>query len=53
MLKQDLMPLNYELERPLPTGKNKRVIGLMEDKLGGKNKNVFCIESENTELVDR
>ena len=28
--------LNYELERPLPRGKNEKVIGLMKDKLGGK-----------------
>ena len=32
---------NYELkcssiERPLPKGKNKKVIGLMKDELGGK-----------------
>ena len=27
---------NYEVDRPLPTGKNKKVIGLMEDELGGK-----------------
>ena len=27
---------NYEVDRPLPTGKNKRVIGLMKDELGGK-----------------
>ena len=27
---------NYEVNRPLPTGKNKKVIGLMEDELGGK-----------------
>ena len=26
---------NYEINRPLPTGKNKQVIGLMKDKLGG------------------
>ena len=26
---------NYEVDRPLPTGKNKKVIGLMKDKLGG------------------
>ena len=25
---------NYELDRPLPKGKNKKVIGLMKDKLG-------------------
>ena len=27
---------NYELDRPLPTRKNKKVIGLMKDELGGK-----------------
>ena len=27
---------NYEVNRPLPTGKNKKVIGLMKDNLGGK-----------------
>ena len=27
---------NYELNRPLPTGKNKKVIRLMKDELGGK-----------------
>ena len=27
---------NYECNRPLPTGKNKNVIGLMKDELGGK-----------------
>ena len=27
---------NYELDRPLPRGKNKKVIGLMKDELGGK-----------------
>ena len=27
---------NYEVDRPLPTGKNKNVIGLMKDELGGK-----------------
>ena len=25
---------NYECDRPLPTGKNKKVIGLMKDELG-------------------
>ena len=28
--------LNYELERLLVKGKNKKVIGLMKNKLGGK-----------------
>ena len=27
---------NYELDRPLPKRKNKKVIGLMKDELGGK-----------------
>ena len=27
---------NYEVKRPIPMGKNKKVIGLMKDKLGGK-----------------
>ena len=27
---------NYEVNRPLPTGKNKKVIGLMKDEPGGK-----------------
>ena len=27
---------NYEINRPLPMGRNKKVIGLMKDELGGK-----------------
>ena len=27
---------NYELERPLPEEKNKKVFGLIKDELGGK-----------------
>ena len=27
---------NYEVNRPLPTGKNKKVIGLIKDELAGK-----------------
>ena len=27
---------NYECDRPLPTGKNKKVIGLMKDESGGR-----------------
>ena len=27
---------NYKVNRPLPTGKNKKVVGLMKDNLGGK-----------------
>ena len=32
----DIDTSNYELDRPLPKGKNKKVIGLMKDELGGK-----------------
>ena len=27
---------NYEVNRPLPAGKNKKVFGLMKDELGGR-----------------
>ena len=27
---------NYEVNKPLPTGKNKKIIGLMKDELGGR-----------------
>ena len=27
---------NYELDRPLTKGKNKKVVGVMKDELGGK-----------------
>ena len=40
MLKKDsthqIEVKSYEVKRPLPTGKNKKVIGLMKDELGGK-----------------
>ena len=36
MLKQHLILLNYELDKPLPKRKNKKVIELMEDELGKK-----------------
>ena len=36
MLKIGLILQNYEVNRPLPTGKNKKIIGLMKDELGGK-----------------
>ena len=27
---------NYEVDRPLPKGKKKKVLGLMKDELGGE-----------------
>ena len=34
---------NYELYRPLPKGKNKKVIGLMKNKLDGKIMKIFLL----------
>ena len=33
---------NYELYRPLPKGQNKKVTGLRNDKLRGKNQDKIC-----------
>ena len=43
MLKKRFDTSNYELNRPLLTGKNKKVIGLMKDELGGKIITEFVI----------
>ena len=41
MLKQDFESSNYELSRPLPKGKNKKIIGVLKDELSGKIMNKF------------
>ena len=45
---------NYGLERPLPKGKNKKVIVLMKDELSDKiMKKIFLIKSKNLYLLNR
>ena len=39
---------NYEFNRPLPTRKNKEVIGLIKDELGGKIKREFVARRPKT-----
>ena len=52
MLKLDLIPSNYELNRLRPKRENKKAIGLMKNKLGGKImiKN-YRIKSKNLLLL--
>ena len=43
---------NYELDRPLLKGKNKKVIGLMTDELGGKIMKRFVGLTTNSYFTD-
>ena len=42
---------NYDVDRPLPLGKNKKVIGLMKDGLGGKIMTEFVALTKNIFLL--
>ena len=45
---------NYEVDRPLPTGKNKKVIRLIKDELGGKIiKRIRCFKTKNLFILNR
>ena len=48
MLKKKFDTSNYEINRPLPKGNNKKVIGLMKDKLGGKIMTEFAARRPKT-----
>ena len=43
---------NYELDRPLPKGSNKKVIGFKKDELDGKNYQICWIKGKNIYFID-
>ena len=48
MLKKKIETSNFEIDRQLPVGKNKKVNGLTKDKLDGKIMTNFVGLRENT-----
>ena len=40
---------NYEVNRPLPTGKNKKVIALMKNELGGPKTYSYLMDDGNSD----
>ena len=52
ILKKRFDRSNYEVNRPLPTGNNKKVIGLIKDELGGKIMTEFKALTSKTFLLN-
>ena len=52
ILKKRFDVSNYEVNRPLPTGNNKKVIGLIKDELGGKIMTEFKALTSKTFLLN-
>ena len=52
MFRQDLiLAIMNQIDRPLPKGKNKKLIGLLKDALGGKI--IYKIKRKNIQLFNR
>ena len=52
MFRQDLiLTIMNQIDRPLPKSKNKKLIGLIKDALGGKI--IYKIKRKNIQLFNR
>ena len=52
MFRQDLiLAIMNQIDRPLPKGKSKKLIGLIKDALGGKI--IYKIKRKNIQLFNR